>query len=79
MIVRYEKQAVKALRKIDTPTRKRIVAAIDLLGETGQGDIKKLRGEKNLFRLRVGGWRVIYNEDGIVLLVLKIKPRGGAY
>ena len=79
MIVRYEKQAVKALRKIDAPTRKRIVAAIDLLSETGHGDIKKLKGEKNLFRLRVGSWRIIYNEDGVVLLVLKIKPRGGAY
>jgi mRNA interferase RelE/StbE len=29
--------------------------------------------------LRVGDWRVIYTEELLVLLVLKVAPRGGAY
>ena len=30
-------------------------------------------------RLRVGDWRVIMDEDGNVLAVLDIGPRGGIY
>jgi mRNA-degrading endonuclease RelE of RelBE toxin-antitoxin system len=30
-------------------------------------------------RLRVGDWRVIYTADLVVLLVLKVAPRGSAY
>ena len=29
--------------------------------------------------LRVGDWRVIMDEDGVVLAVLEIGPRGGIY
>ncbi|WP_330950864.1 type II toxin-antitoxin system RelE family toxin [Burkholderia thailandensis] len=33
------------------------------------------------YRLRVGDWRVLYEiEDGrVVIVVLAVKPRGGAY
>ena len=33
------------------------------------------------YRLRVGDWRVIYEirEDELVILILKIGPRGGVY
>ena len=38
---------------------------------------------KNLpaYRLRIGDWRVIYeiNDDKLIILVLKIGPRGGIY
>ena len=38
---------------------------------------------KNLpaYRLRMGDWRVIYeiNDDKLIILVLKIGPRGGIY
>ena len=30
-------------------------------------------------RLRIGGRRVIYTDDLVILLVLKIAPRGAAY
>ncbi len=40
----------------------------------------KLQGRDG-YRLRVGDWRVIYEIDDrrVVILVLDIKPRGGAY
>jgi len=39
--------------------------------------LKKYSG----YRLRVGDWRVIYEVDGdqLIILVLKIGPRGGIY
>ncbi|MCY1208270.1 hypothetical protein D9M68_324170 [compost metagenome] len=41
---------------------------------------RKLAG-RNGYRLRVGDWRVLYEiEDGrLVILVLAVSPRGGAY
>jgi len=44
-------------------------------------DVKKLEGEEGLFRLRVGGWRVIFDrQDELKIIAIeKIKPRGDAY
>jgi mRNA interferase RelE/StbE len=41
---------------------------------------KKLQGRPG-YRLRIGDWRVIYeiNKDEIVIIVLKIAPRGEVY
>lgn len=45
-----------------------------------QLDIIKLQGRPG-YRLRIGDWRVIYevNKDELVIIVLKIAPRGEAY
>lgn len=40
-------------------------------------NVTALKG-RNGIRLRVGNWRVIM-EDGVVLAVLEIGPRGGIY
>lgn len=42
-------------------------------------NVKRLKRSDDLFRLRVGDWRVIYTEDLLVLLVLRIASRGSAY
>jgi len=41
-------------------------------------NVVKLQGRAG-YRLRVGDWRVIFDEDGSVLAVLEVRPRGGAY
>ncbi len=41
-------------------------------------NVVKLQGRDG-YRLRVGDWRVIFNDDGAVLAVLKIAPRGSVY
>lgn len=85
MVIRYTKDAIKFLDKQDKKAVKRIKTAIEgLLEEPPIGDIKVLRGYSDgRKRLRVGGFRVIYNysEEGRidVLLVLKIGNRGDIY
>lgn len=67
---------------MDRVTSRRIRAKVDQLAdapETLANNVKALKGEEGLLRLRVGDWRVIYTEDLIVLLVLKVSPRGSAY
>jgi mRNA interferase RelE/StbE len=41
-------------------------------------NVLKLQGREG-FRLRVGDWRVVFDEDGRILQILKVAPRGGAY
>jgi len=41
-------------------------------------NLVKLQGREG-YRLRVGNWRVIFDEDGTVLQILEIGPRGGVY
>lgn len=78
-----KKQAKKALQSVPQPDRTRITEKIILLGENPDNthlDIKKLQGEP-YFRLRVGQWRIIFDRDNEVKIILieKIKSRGGAY
>ncbi|MBF0135064.1 MAG: type II toxin-antitoxin system RelE/ParE family toxin [Magnetococcales bacterium] len=41
-------------------------------------NVRKLQGRDG-YRLRVGDWRVIFDQDGNVLDILEIGPRGGIY
>lgn len=76
------RKAEKTLRRLDGNALERIRQAIRKLAldayPTGS---KKLSGYDNLYRLRVGDWRIIYaiENDQLIVLVLEISPRGGAY
>jgi len=80
--VEYSREAARTLMRIARSTSKRIRAKIELLVSDPPAlvnNVKALKGAAGLMRLRVGDWRVIYTEDLVVLLVLKISPRGSAY
>jgi len=77
MDVQYAKQAVKAIKKMDTATKQRIRQGINGIPT---GDIKKLHGHTELFRLRIGDWRILYTYiDEDTVLVARISPRGDVY
>ena len=42
-------------------------------------NVKMLKGEPGLLRLRIGDWRVLFTEDGVVIAVIRIAPRGSVY
>lgn len=79
--VDWAKQALKALSRLDRPTQNRILAAIDDLAELSKGDVRRLEGTtEEAFRLRVGGWRIIFSyPDDSTLLIHRVRPRGDVY
>ncbi len=80
--VEYSRDAAKTLMRIDRATSKRLREKIDLLAtdpDALANNVRALRGGEGLMRLRVGDWRVIYTADLVILLVVKIAPRGSAY
>jgi mRNA-degrading endonuclease RelE of RelBE toxin-antitoxin system len=55
----WSSQAREQLRALDRDTAMRLLLALTRYAETGEGDIKSLRGEFiGLRRLRVGKWRI---------------------
>lgn len=85
MKIKYSRESLKFLSKLDSKSVARIRAGINgLTSNPPQGDIKTLQGyNDNRKRLRIGGWRVIfrYGTDGKVeiLYIIDIGNRGDIY
>lgn len=79
--IAYSKSALKTLRRIPANEARRIVDKIEQYASdpgSQANNVKTLTGSSYL-RLRVGDWRVIMDDQGQVLDILKIGPRGGIY
>jgi mRNA-degrading endonuclease RelE of RelBE toxin-antitoxin system len=73
--------AQRDTRRLDRPVATRILDALARLADTGQGDVTRLQGIADEWRLRVGDWCVRFRDDHPTrtLEVLRILPRGQAY
>ena len=80
MEVRLTGKAEKEYEKLNQPILDRINDGLDgLEKEPPVGDIRPLKGQHGIFRLKVGGYRILfYDRDGI-RWVFRIAPRGGVY
>jgi mRNA interferase RelE/StbE len=74
--------AEKQLRRLPVADQVRVVRAVQLLGtEPHPRGCRKLAGYEDVFRIRVGIYRVIYSVDDetIVVVVLKVGHRKDVY
>lgn len=81
--LRFAKSAEKALAKMPRGIARRMLAELKSVAagpSAYRGDWKPLQGSE-FWRLRVGDWRAICElRDGeLLLLVVKVAPRGDAY
>jgi len=80
MEVRLGREAQKQLDRLNEPLAGRIVAAIERLGlDPPEGDIKPLKGQHGISRLRVGDFRILFCERENHRYVFRIAPRGEVY
>lgn len=79
MRIQIDKPALKFLVKQPKPQQERLLRAIAKLPEAG--DIKPMAGHDDLYRLRVGDYRVLYTVENAILIVrvLQIGNRGDVY
>ncbi len=74
--------AEKSLDKIPLPARRRIADALEeLRGDPRPAGVVKLTGDENLWRIRVGNYRVVYeiHDDRLIVLVLRVAHRKDVY
>jgi mRNA-degrading endonuclease RelE of RelBE toxin-antitoxin system len=86
--------AERDLRRLDRQVAQRVAQAIQRYAHDGLGDVRRLHGTADEFRLRVGGWRVRFTDQveqrpadppatGVVevrtIMILRVLPRGRAY
>jgi mRNA-degrading endonuclease RelE of RelBE toxin-antitoxin system len=50
-----------AIEQRDPEMAERILLAIERYADTNQGDVRKLTARSDLYRLRVGTWRVLFS------------------
>ena len=68
------------IRRIDRETAMRILNALHRFAESGEGDIRKMRGDSSELRLRVGDYRVRFTEEPAdTLHIHSVRHRSEAY
>ncbi len=80
--IEFNRSAAKALRKISKPDQKRIAVKIDSLSENlPDPATTKMKGDNPFHRIRVGDYRIIYEiqEDILLIVILKIGQRKEVY
>jgi mRNA interferase RelE/StbE len=72
--VQIKESALKALKRLPAPVRARAWEAIsDLADDPRPQGCRKLAGEDDLWRIRIGDYRVVYQVLDAVLTVLVVR------
>jgi mRNA-degrading endonuclease RelE of RelBE toxin-antitoxin system len=77
----YTRRAEKEIARLDEPTGRRVLAALDRLAREDRSlDVKRLAGSQQA-RVRVGDMRVIFesNRKTREIVIHHVLPRGRAY
>jgi mRNA interferase RelE/StbE len=74
-----KEEARQQLRALPKEHRRNIGRRLDALQADLAGDVKKLTGRTQEYRLRVGSFRVLFVLEGDLLSVYAVKDRKEAY
>ena len=66
--------AAKDLDSLPQDGREQVESGLHRYAMTGQGDVKRLQGREG-FRLRIGSYRVIFDEDATTILAIYVGRR----
>lgn len=80
--VRILKKAKKELESLHPEIHDRVLEAlVGLKRNPRPHGVKKLKGEDDLWRIRVGDYRVIYriSDRELVVLIIRVRHRSEAY
>lgn len=75
----YTRQAETELFAFPAKIQRQIAAKIARLQHGFTGDIKKLQATDNVYRLRSGNFRILFEVDGTRIDIRAIRDRKAAY
>jgi mRNA interferase RelE/StbE len=80
--IEFSKRASKQFQALPQSVQERLVSQIEALAENPRPPkVKKLVGEENQYRIRVGDYRIVYQiqDQLLLILILKIGHRSEIY
>lgn len=80
--VLVKKDPERIMRKLPADLRRRIQQAINALADDPRhAGVVAIKGLSSTYRVRVGDWRIIYQvqDNVLIVLVLEVAPRGEVY
>lgn len=82
MKIEFGTKALKFLSKLDRDGKERVFKRIKELGnDPFPSDVKKIKGERDVYRIKIGAFRVLYKiiskDDAI--LVFRVDKRSRVY
>ena len=79
--IQIRPQAKKSLEQLDRPIKKRIYAAITLLGENPYPPSARHIANSPYLRVRIGDYRILYHvfDDLLLIELIQINNRKDAY
>jgi len=79
--IAYSKRAIRTLAKLPANESTRIRSKLRQYADdpaSQANSVKKLQG-RDAYRLRVGDWRIIFDENDVVIEVIEVGARGSIY
>ena len=77
--IEFSKEAAKQYRKLPKEYKSLVDIALYRLSEGLELDLKPIEGQRNIYRIRVGKYRVLLRKFDKTALVFGISTRRGAY
>jgi mRNA interferase RelE/StbE len=80
--IEFSPTAERQFKKLPKEVQARLKHRIDILAENPfPRGVKKLSAEEDLYRLRIGDYRIIYQAQGkaLLILILKLGHRKNVY
>jgi len=77
--IKFSREAAKQYKKLPKEYKSLVDIALLRLSEGLELDLKPVQGEKDVYRIRVGRYRVLFTRFNKTVLVFRISPRGDVY
>ncbi len=80
--IEFAASALREFNALERATQRRIATRIDALASNPfPAGVKKLQGKTDLYRIRIGDYRVLYRVDGkrVLIVILKVGHRRDVY
>lgn len=77
--IEFSKKAAKSYARLPEDYKSLVDLALYKLSEGLPVDIKPILGEKDIYRIRVGRYRILFTIIDNVVLISSIGPRGDIY
>jgi mRNA interferase RelE/StbE len=78
-VIEFKPQALKDMKALPSAVKRRIMVKIEALKEDLAGDVEKLTNHTPEYRLRVGDYRVLFELDGVKIIIYRVRHRKDAY